>query len=209
VNAAIVLCGGHSRRMGHDKCLIRLGHSTLLGHVLRTLHESVETVCVVGRHPQRAEQIIPSEFYGTTSWVVDAGPDLGPLEGLRAGMASLPKTAQFAFVCGCDSPLITPRFVEGLFHSVGDYQAVVPWIDESLYPLPAVYSCGIWPQINDQLARNELSLWRLAERLNVRRLTREEIDVFDPGLQSLLNVNDPATLETVSQIWAQRAATLS
>jgi molybdopterin-guanine dinucleotide biosynthesis protein A len=150
--------------------------------------------------------MLPEEFRGNTSFVVDTIPDNGPLEGLRAGLESLPPETQLALLVGCDNPLITPRTIDFLFHCADGYQAAIPWIDGRLSPIPAVYSRNVLGPLQQALARGERSLWRFAERLNIRQLTREELQVVDPGLQSLINVNDPQTLETVIEIWAQRSS---
>jgi molybdopterin-guanine dinucleotide biosynthesis protein A len=208
VNAAVVLCGGRSRRLGRDKCGIALGHRTLLGHVLAAVHESLETVCLVGRARQDPHELIPAEYRANTSFVSDAVPDYGPLEGMRAGLESLPPKTQLVLLVGCDNPLITPRWIEFVLHCADGYQAAIPWIDGRLMPIPAVYSRSVIGPLQQALARGERSLWRFAERLNTRQLRREELEVVDPGLQCLINVNDDSTLETVMDIWAQRTTSM-
>lgn len=190
--------------MGSDKCRIPLGHSTLLGHVLHALCTTVETVHVVGQSRQLREDVVPVEYRDAIVFIKDETPDLGPLEGLRVGLESLPSETALAFVCGCDTPLLSARFVSGMLHAAAGYEAAVPWIDGEYRPLPGVFARRILPQIREQLAKRDLSLWQLVERLDALRVSPEELERIEPGLQSLINVNDPATLETVSQIWAQR-----
>jgi molybdopterin-guanine dinucleotide biosynthesis protein A len=204
MDAVVVLCGGMSRRMGSDKCRIALGHTTLLGHVLRTSFAAVDTVHVVGNWRQRLEDVVPEDFQERVVFAQDAKPDCGPLEGMRVGLASLPRVTEFAFVCGCDAPLLSARFISGLLRAADGFDAAVPFIDDQWRPLPAVYARSVLPRINEQLVKNERSLWRLVERLNVRQMSRDELDPIEPGLQSLINVNDAATLQTVTQIWAQQ-----
>ena len=207
-NAAIILSGGFSRRLGRDKCQVALGDETMIGHVLRAVHHSAKNVRVVGRERQQAEDVIPAEFLDTTAFVCDAVPDRGPLEGMRAGMESLPDSIQLAFVCGCDCPLITPNFIEFMFRLADGYEAAVPWIDGELCPIPAVYrKANALAAIKDMLTTGERSLWRLVERLQTRRVTREELEQIDSGLESLINVNDVQTLDVVSKIWSQRPPT--
>lgn len=189
--------------MGSDKCRMALGHTTLLGHVLKASFAAVDRVHVVGGWRQRIEDAVPEDYRERVVFEHDATPDCGPLEGMRVGLASLPSDTALAFVCGCDAPLLSTRFISGLLRAAAGFDAAVPFVDDQCRPLPAVYARNILPQINEQLAKNERSLWRLVDRLNFRQMSRDELEAIDPGLQSLINVNDPATLQTVAQIWAQ------
>ncbi len=206
MNCAIVLCGGFSRRLGRDKCQIRLGDQTLIGHVLHAVYETVDTVVAVGRVAQKIGDVIPEEFRDKVNFICDSSPDCGPLEGLRAGLAAIQDSHRAAFVCGCDCPLITPAFIEFLFHEAEGFQAAVPWIDGKLLPIPAVYHADALPKIESALEAGERSLWRMVVRLQAHRLTRFDIETIDPSLKSLVNINDEPTLETVTAIWAQRTA---
>lgn len=205
MNAAIVLCGGLSRRLGRDKCQVPLGHQTLIGHVLSTVHKCVEIVHVVGRPTQRSDEVIPTEFRQQTSFVVDEAPDGGPLEGFRTGLSTLPDSATWVLLCGCDFPLLRPKFIEFLFRVVEGFDAAVPFVDDKLCPMPAVYHRRkSLDRLGETQAAGERSLWKLVQRLDARRLTRDELQQVDPGLNSLINVNDAPTLETAAMIWAQR-----
>ena len=205
MNSAIILCGGYSRRLGRDKCQIKLGDQTLIGHVLNAVCETVETVVAVGRQSQNIGEVIPPEFREKIKFICDARKDCGPLEGLRAGLSAILDSHQAAFVCGCDFPLITPAFIEFLLREAEGFQAAVPWIDDKLLPLPAVYRVDALQKIESSLEADQRSLWRMVERLEAHRLTREKIEAIDPGLECLINVNDESTLETVTAIWSQRA----
>ena len=206
MNAAIILCGGYSRRLGRDKCRISLGNQTLLGHVLIAVLQTVDTVRVVGRKSQLPSELIPVEFRDQVDFLHDERPELGPLEGLRVGLASLQRSHQMAFACGCDCPLISPRFIEFLFQQAEDFEAVVPQIDGKVLPLPAIYRVNALPHVEAALASGERGLWRMVQRLNARRISPAELETVDPGLKSLINVNDEPTLETVNALWAQRDA---
>ena len=51
--AAVVLCGGHSRRMGRDKAWLPFGEVTLLEHVAERVAPLVDELVVVARAGQR------------------------------------------------------------------------------------------------------------------------------------------------------------
>lgn len=193
-----------SRRLGRDKCQVVLGDTTIVGHVLRAAHQAVAEVVVVGRCGQDAAQIIPPEFQATTTFVTDRRPDCGPLEGLRAGLASLPSTIRYACLCGGDCPFITPDFIGRLLSLATDVEAAVPWIDGKYAPIPAAYATVLEDRIEKLLEGGERRLWRLVEQSRVRQVFSEDLVDIDPELQSLINVNDPLTLARAEKQWPRR-----
>jgi molybdopterin-guanine dinucleotide biosynthesis protein A len=76
--AAIVLCGGRSRRMGRDKWSLPFGPGTLLDHVVARVRPAVDEIVVVAREGQDVTT-------GETI-VRDPAEGLGPLAGLVGGL---------------------------------------------------------------------------------------------------------------------------
>lgn len=70
--AGIVLCGGHSRRMGVAKPLLPFGTESMLARVVRLLREAVSPVVVVAA----ADQELPPLPEGVRI-VRDCHPDRG------------------------------------------------------------------------------------------------------------------------------------
>ena len=70
----IVLCGGHSRRMGRPKLSLPFGNETMLARVVRVLSEVVSPIVVVAAVDQELPPL-PSDVIVTR----DKQPDLGPL----------------------------------------------------------------------------------------------------------------------------------
>src|SRR6476620_8987933 len=101
--AAIILCGGQSRRMGYSKAWLPFGDETMLQRVVRLADTAVETIVVV----QAAGQNLPA-LPERTIIATDANPERGPLEGLLAGLKALPPGVDAAFVTSCDVPLLSP-----------------------------------------------------------------------------------------------------
>jgi molybdopterin-guanine dinucleotide biosynthesis protein A len=130
MNAAIVLCGGASRRLGRDKCQARLGREPMIGHVLRAIQSCVADILVVGRELQHPDEVIPTEFRETTKFNRLRSRWWSTRRfSRRLGIASWfhPTGA----LSGCDTPLITPKLIECLFQMADGYEAAVPWIEEN------------------------------------------------------------------------------
>jgi len=182
--AAIVLCGGESRRMGRDKAELPFAGQSMLAHMTKIVGTTVAATVVV----KSPSQMLPGDLPPVTIGV-DRRAHGGPLEGLTAGWACLAADVEAVFACGCDLPLLRPAVVERLFSRLDDYDAVVPRIGRQAHPLAAVYARRVGTQVAACLAAKRRSMHALVERLNVRWITSDELSEVDPQLESLLNVN--------------------
>jgi molybdopterin-guanine dinucleotide biosynthesis protein A len=95
----LVLCGGHSTRLGQDKIAARLGDSTVLDHLLETLPPQWPVVAV---GPQR-------RTHRAVRWTRESPAGGGPAAGVAAGLA-LVETEVVVVVAG-DLPFAGPAVV--------------------------------------------------------------------------------------------------
>ncbi len=80
MNAAIVLCGGTSRRMGGiDKTAAALGATTVLDHLLDSLPRGWHVVCVGEQRPTTR----------TVTWTRESPPGGGPVAGMAPALVLL------------------------------------------------------------------------------------------------------------------------
>jgi molybdopterin-guanine dinucleotide biosynthesis protein A len=188
--AGLVLCGGASRRMGRDKALIELGGATLLARAIEVLDRVAAPVMLAcGPRPRYAELGRPL--------VLDAGPDLGPLGGLAAGLetAELPYLA----VLACDLPGATPALFAALLDRARglELDAVLFETGAGPEPLLAVYRRAILPAVRRALARGDRRMTAFHAEIRAGRLgAHERRD--SPGAAAAdpaLNVNAPEDLE--------------
>ena len=191
-HAGIVLCGGHSQRMGMAKAWLPFGEETLLARVVRLLSATVDEVIVVAAVGQ-ALPPLPS----SVRVVHDERPDRGPFEGLLAGLTALDEHTTAAYVTGCDAPLLRPAFVQTLFSLLGDEQCAVPHIDGRDQPLSAVYRPEVRTEIAAMLAEDCLRVRSLFDRVATRRVMADELRAVDPPLDSLRGCNTPKEYRTL------------
>lgn len=180
-DAAIVLCGGRSRRMGRDKASLPFGPETMLERVVRVVSEVVDEVWVVAREGQA----IPGDF----PVVRDPADGLGPLAGLCAGLEAM--AAERAFLTACDVPLLAPAYVERLLALAQGHPIAVPKIEDHFMVTSAVYSREVRVAARDLLARRRLRPLYLVESFDARIVTADELREVDPGLASLRDCNTP------------------
>ena len=98
LDAAAVLCGGRSRRMGRDKALLRLGDQTLLERTVGVLSRLAPRVYLACGAEERYAEL-------GLECVLDRLPDGGPLAGLEAALTRLQADGGgWLGILACDMP---------------------------------------------------------------------------------------------------------
>ena len=226
--AAAILCGGASRRMGRDKCALRLGATTMLEAVVAGVEPAVDAIVLVGRAPDQ----LPARLWTSTRGVrrvalQDRQPGLGPLEGIRRACEYLAQErASFALLAvGCDTPLIGGPLVELLFSlidpaapsiaatqpvaqpAVAAQAAAVRRAGEWL-PLPGAYRESAGPLAERLLAAGHRSVQRLLDALPTHAVEGDALRRADPT-GALRNINDPQDYAEICRDWARADADAS
>lgn len=181
--AGVVLGGGRSTRMGSSKAHLPFGPETMLQRVVRLLASVVSPIVVVAAPGQ--------ELPGLPAPVLiarDEREGVGPLEGLRAGLAALPPGVDLAYVTSCDVPLLVPAFVSEMVALVGDRDIAVIEIDGFAHPLSAVYRRSVLPHVEALLDADRRRPAFLFDLVRTRRISPSEIS-SDPELRTLRNLN--------------------
>lgn len=187
----IILCGGQSTRMGHDKASLPFGTETMLERVTRIVGEVVarENVVVVPA-PQQQLGPLPQVIVAC-----DAVAHRGPLAGLATGLRALRgerPNIDAIFTTGCDFPLLVPAFIGRMFTLLQNFDAAVPFDRSRRYPLAAVYHPRVLPVIDQMLAAETFKAQDLFNKINTRDVLLDDLRIADPNLHSLRNVNTQA-----------------
>ncbi|GAB4116460.1 MAG: molybdenum cofactor guanylyltransferase [Roseiflexaceae bacterium] len=201
--AAIILAGGRSRRMGHDKRRLRLWgdhRPTLLEQIVGVAATVSSEVIVVLNDPADWPDL-------AATCVPDQIADAGPLGGLSSGLSAVHTEA--AFLLACDMPNITTEFLHFLASCMQpDVQALVPLRplaaetpdqqsprnQANAEPLLAIYHTSCLPMVRSCLAQGNLRMTDLLDRIAVRYLTPPEWQPYDPAGLLFHNLNRPADL---------------
>jgi len=169
---AVILAGGKSKRMGRDKSRIRLGRRTLLGHARAAVADA-------GLKPRVV--------------ATDLLPGLGPLGGIATALRSA-KHSRVLFL-GCDMPFMTGELINEFFGKCADGIGPIFTTHKKGVGFPfALYRHDL-AFVEKQIDRGELSLQRLAKRLEAR--------TWQPpvGRESeLLNINTLADLSEAKRL---------
>jgi molybdopterin-guanine dinucleotide biosynthesis protein A len=194
-----VLAGGRSTRMGRPKASLEWHGSTLLHRVTGIVSRAVGGPVVVVRAP---DQELPALPPGVRV-VEDAAEGRGPLQGLAAGLAAVAGEADVAYVSSTDVPLLHPAFVRAVVRAATreDVDVALPVVHGFRHPLAAAYGTSLVPAVEELIAEDRMRPAFLFERSRVRELTEDdllsdrELAEADPGLLSVLNLNEPDEYE--------------
>ncbi len=182
----VVLCGGHSRRMGQDKAWLPFAGQTLLRRTVDRLADVADPIVVVRASHQKLPPLPRSVRVAS-----DDVPDQGPLRGFQAGLAVMVDNCKLVFLVGCDAPLLRPEFVRLLRSHAGEHQAVVVRDEQRCHPLGAIYRSDVDAVVGRLLHAGKRRLQDLVAALDCCVLRPGDLGVADPDLVSLRSVNTP------------------
>jgi molybdopterin-guanine dinucleotide biosynthesis protein A len=196
--AGIVLAGGRSSRMGTPKASLEWHGSTLLRRTVGIIARVTDGPVVVVRAPGQPLPPLPPQ----TEVVEDPREGLGPVQGLADGLAALTGRAEVAFVGSTDMPFLHPAFVRRVLRAAQEGADVgLPVARGYPQPLAASYRTALAPVAAKLVAEERLRPAFLFEECVVDRLDEATLRAdpvlaaLDPGLDSVVNVNDPADYE--------------
>lgn len=188
--AAVVLCGGESRRMGRSKAWLPFGDELMLQRVVRLAGTVARPIVVVAAPNQE----IP-ELPGDIAIVRDLIAGRGPLQGLAAGFSAVPDTVELAFATATDVPF-EPRWITRLVELIDGYDLAIPFTDGYYHPLAAMYRFRVvLPVIDGLLREDRLRPVFLVEAVKSRIINDAELRTVDPDLRTLRNLNHPGEYE--------------
>lgn len=189
--------------MGSPKAALEWHGSTLLRHVTGVVGRAVDGPVVVVRAPG---QELP-ELEPAVRVCDDPEEGRGPLQGLAVGLAAAAEHAQWAFVCSTDLPFLHSAFVRAVLRGFEpdpsataaeeSPDVVLPYVRGFRQPMAAGYRTDLVPRINKLLEAERLRPAHLFEECHVRQLddaallADRRLAAVDPGLDSVVNVNEP------------------
>lgn len=185
--------------MGTPKAALEWHGSTLLRRVTGIVERGTGGPVVVVRAPQQELPPLPAGVEVTE----DASEGRGPLQGLAAGLAAVAGRAEVAYVSSADSPLLHPAFVRVVVEALdSEADVALPETGGFQHPLAAAYRTSLLGAVEELIAADSMRLTSFVESCRVRRLgpsallADPSLAAFDPELDSLLNLNEPADYES-------------
>jgi molybdopterin-guanine dinucleotide biosynthesis protein A len=189
---AIVLAGGKSSRMGSPKALLLFDDKPLVVHIVAMLGRLCAEVIVVAA-PGQDLPSLPATL------VRDDVAHQGPVGGIYYGLSAARNDV--CFVTACDSAFLSARLITHLLSAIAEHDVVVPHWQQRFQPLHAVYRKSVAPLLAAQLARGELRLVSLFDKVRTRRIDEDELRRFDPDGASFFNMNTPEDYAEALERW--------
>ncbi len=183
--AAIILCGGRSRRMGRSKALLPFGPEQMLQRVVRLASGAAGPVVVVAAPDQELPDLPPE-----VTIVRDPVADRGPLQGLAAGLGALPGSVELAYASATDVPFLDPAWIARLVELIGGDDLAIPEVGGHLHPLSALYRrATVLPAVEALLRADRLRPVFLLETLRARVLDARAMGGEEAAASILRNLN--------------------
>lgn len=190
-DAAAVLCGGRSRRMGSDKAGLVLGETTLLERTATVLGEvAPQVVLACGSTPR----------YGGLGHelVLDACPDGGPLSGLEAVLDRLERAGGgWLAVLACDMPRADAEVLRRLRSRAEErgLDLCVLETDGGLEPCYGVYHTRCLPAVRRALDAGDRKMTAFHPGVNAGTMHERELPAELREREPARNLNTPAELD--------------
>jgi molybdopterin-guanine dinucleotide biosynthesis protein A len=194
--SVVVLAGGQSSRFGSDKAFLPVQGQPLIVRMVNKLAVLSDDLIIVTNDPA---------FYGLLALPARLVPDEKPGQGALMGLYSGLKAAHYAYALAvaCDMPFLSLALLRYMLSLAGDADVVIPRVDGFLEPLHAIYSKVCLPAMARLLSQGQHQIIAFFQEVRVRRVENGEIDAYDPGHLSFLNVNTPADWESVQELLAK------
>jgi len=193
--SCIVLAGGRSSRLGHDKIFKTVGDRNLLDLVIDCVTPlSQETILVAASN----NNLTCSDRYPALKIVTDVQPGKGPLGGIYTGL--LASKSWHNLVVASDMPFLNPELLRYMIQVSTDYDLTVPRVGHLAEPLHAIYTKNCLEPVQSLLNQGELSVRRLFPMVRTRYMEAAEIERFDPEHLSFFNINTKADLLQAEEI---------
>ncbi len=178
--SAVLLAGGESRRMGHDKSTMVFRGQPLWQRQLELLQSlRPEKICVSAREE-------PSWLPLDTELLLDEPPSRGPLSGLTKALEQMQTSHLVALAV--DMPFMTSEQMQRLWSLAAIGCGVLPMIGERAEPLAAIYPREVSGDFLAALASGNSSLQPLSHKLvQAGKLRVFQVSQSDEGLYPSVN----------------------
>ena len=193
----LILAGGQGTRMGcGNKLYMKIGGSVLAEQIITKLSPIFkEIIVIVARgEKEQALSLLKSLSVKDIRIEEDSVPGLGPLEGLRSGLASM--EGEWGFFIGCDMPSIDKATVR-LMHSqiIDESDALCAEKGGYIEPLHAFYRKTCLRHVQSAIKLGHRKTKSFYPYINLTVIKENELVLLGGRTSSFLNLNTPDDLE--------------
>jgi molybdopterin-guanine dinucleotide biosynthesis protein A len=191
----IILAGGKSLRLGHDKVLETVGNISLIEQVVDHVNPFSKSIYIVTAHERTFTALAKNpKIRGVT----DLLPGQGSLGGIYTGLEK--SDSFYNLVVAADMPFLNGSLLRYMIDVSEGYDFILPRIGHTFEPLHAIYSRNCITPIKSILEQGKKVIIELFNYVKVRFIDTEEVESYDPEHLSFFNINTPADLERAKEI---------
>ena len=193
--SCIILAGGKSLRLGHDKVLERVGNISLLERVISRVDSFSKDIIIVTAEKRT---FAPLEKYPKVTTTCDILPGHGSLGGIYTGL--IESNSFYNLVVAADMPFLKESLLRYMIEVSDGFDFVLPRVNNLYEPLHAVYSKNCITPIETIFHQGKRVIIELFNYVKIRFIEDEEVDRFDPQHLSFFNINTREDLETARKV---------
>jgi molybdopterin-guanine dinucleotide biosynthesis protein A len=187
--AGVILAGGKNIRMGVNKAFLTVYGQRIIDRTAAMFNALFRQVILVTNAPLEYASL-------NLEIAVDLFPANSPLAGIYTGLYY--SSHPYAFVAGCDMPLISRPVLEYMTSLCPGHDVIIPRLDDGYHPLHAVYSRRLIKPMGELIRGGKLKITEVFSHARVREVTAAELRPLDRELRSFLNLNTPEDLRKVT-----------
>jgi molybdopterin-guanine dinucleotide biosynthesis protein A len=174
---------------------VTVGSKTLFQRVLHSIEFLESEIIVV---TSGKEKVPPPDGCPAYRVIHDIYPEMGPLAAIFSGLDA--SRTDYNLVLAGDMPFLNRDLLRYMVRASDGFDMVVPRWDNYVEPLMAVYAGSCREPIRGMIEAGDLSVFRLIDKVRVRYLDEREIDRYDPGHLSFININTRVDLEKAREL---------
>jgi molybdenum cofactor guanylyltransferase len=193
--SGIILAGGRSLRLGHDKVLEKIGNTSLLERVVSRIDSFSKKIIIV---TAQERTFAPLTKHPKVKIVSDILPGQGSLGGIYTGLVE--SSSFYNLVVAADMPFLNESLLRYMIEKSDGYDFVLPRVNDLFEPLHAVYSRNCIAPIKSILEQGKKVIIELFDYVKVRYIDTEEVERFDPKHLSFFNINTREDLELARKV---------
>jgi molybdopterin-guanine dinucleotide biosynthesis protein A len=193
--SCIILAGGKSVRLGHDKILEKVGNSSLLEQVISRIDSLSKEIIIVTAKERTFSQLTGNP---KLKFVSDIYPGKGSLGGIYTGLVA--SNTHYNLVIAADMPFLNQSLLRFMLEVSDGFDFVLPRIGSFYEPLHAVYSKNCISPMETLIKKGRKVIIELFDYVKVKYIEAVDIDKFDPQHLSFFNINTKDDLERARQI---------
>ena len=193
--SCIILAGGKSLRLGHDKVLEKVGNVSLLEQVISRVDSLSTEVIVVTAEERTLPRLTERPKIKVVS---DIYPGIGSLGGIYTGLVT--SNSYYNLVVAVDMPFLNQPLLRYMLEVSDGFDFILPRINTFFEPLHAIYSKYCIESIDSLIKQGRKVIIELFDYVKVKYIETEEIDRFDPKHLSFFNINTKVDLERAKRI---------